>query len=173
MKEEDKKSLGIVCLATSLIMFISLLIYIALHPVESIKNNYYEISEEEFYSDDFEVNNYFEEETEFCDDLFYIVTVTKYNPTVDQCDSDPLITADGSFIDLEKLNNGELKWIAISRDLRSEFNYGDTVFLTGGIEGEFIVRDTMNPKWTSRVDILSPIGDSKGKWEDVCMFKKK
>ena len=83
-----------------------------------------------------------------------------------------MITADGSFIDLEKLNNGELKWIAVSRDLRSEFHYGDTVILTGGIEGEFVVRDTMNPKWKSRVDILSPIGDSKGKWIDVCMFKK-
>ena len=157
-------------------MLIGLLIYIALNPVKIVKDDYIKITEEEFYSDNLciRVNNYYEsEEDVFCDDLFYIVTVTKYNPTVDQCDSDPLITADGSFIDLEKLNNGELKWIAISRDLRSEFNYGDTVFLTGGIEGEFIVRDTMNPKWTSRVDILSPIGDSKGKWEDVCMFKKK
>lgn len=37
------------------------------------------------------------------------VTVTCYQPVESQCDSDPLITADGSKIDLKKLKNGEIK----------------------------------------------------------------
>ena len=42
---------------------------------------------------------------------------TTYNAEVNQCDSDPLTTADGSRIDLDKLANGQLRWCALSRDL--------------------------------------------------------
>lgn len=113
-------------------------------------------------------------EEEECD--VYKVTVTKYNPVPEQCDSDPLITADGSVIDTLQLRSGNLKWIAISRDLRKYFNYGDTVIIEsyeGEIDGEYVVRDTMNPRWTDRVDLLSPCGDSLGKWENVFIRKKK
>lgn len=104
------------------------------------------------------------------------VTVTKYNPVPEQCDLDPLVTADGSVIDTLQLMCGNLRWIAISRDLREFFNYGDTVIIEsseGEIDGEYVVRDTMNPRWINRVDLLSPYGDSLGKWENVFIRKKK
>lgn len=99
------------------------------------------------------------------------VTVTKYNPVKDQCDSDPLITADNSKICLNKLNSGKLKWIAISRDLRKHFKYGEKVIIKcdhdPSINGEYEVHDTMNPRYTKTIDLLSPIGDTKGKWKNV------
>ena len=106
------------------------------------------------------------------------IIATKYNPVKEQCDSDPLITADGSKINLKKLNSRELHWLAVSRDLLQEcgYHYGDTVIVVSDdpqIDGkEFVIRDTMNPRWTKRIDILSPIGDSLGKWENLCMYKK-
>ena len=56
------------------------------------------------------------EEDEFIED-WSKVTVTVYNPVMEQCDSTPLITADNSEIDLKKLKQGKLKWVAVSRDL--------------------------------------------------------
>lgn len=174
MKQETKDKFGIICFFMSVIAFLGLLIHIALNPIERPEptTTYIVFDEEDYYDFEEEVEEFFEGDEE--NDVIHIVTVTKYNPTVDQCDSDPLITADGSFIDTVKLKNREIKWIAISRDLRSVFQYGDTVVLsgTGSNDGEYIVRDTMNPKWKSRVDILSPVGDSKGMWEDAFLYKK-
>ena len=45
------------------------------------------------------------------------VTITTYNAVRSQCDSSPLITADGTKIDYRKLKSGEQKIVAISRDL--------------------------------------------------------
>lgn len=99
------------------------------------------------------------------------VTATVYNPVESQCDSDPLITADNSKIDLDKLNSGQLKWIAISRDLREHFKYGSKVRIKcktdPSINGVYEVRDCMNPRFTSRIDILKPIGHTKGRWENI------
>lgn len=63
----------------------------------------------------------------------YVVTATVYNATVSQCDSSPLKTADGSKIDIVKLNNNELHWIAISQDLLKNggFKYGDRIMVSG------------------------------------------
>lgn len=91
-----------------------------------------------------------------------IVLATKYNPVKEQCDEDPLVTADNSKIDLNRLDNHQLKWIAISRDLRGRYNYGDTIILESNnenINGEWVVRDTMNPRFKSRIDILAPLND--------------
>lgn len=99
------------------------------------------------------------------------VTVTKYNPVREQCDEDPLITADNSKICLNKLNAGKLKWVAVSRDLREHFKYGEKVIIKcdhdPSINGEYEVHDTMNPRYTRTIDLLSPIGDTKGKWKNV------
>lgn len=45
------------------------------------------------------------------------VTLTVYHPVESQCDNTPLITANGTKIDLEKLKNGEIKYCAVSRDV--------------------------------------------------------
>ena len=99
-----------------------------------------------------------------------VVTITKYNPTKEQCDMDPLVTADNSKIDLRKLNSGELRWIAVSRDLRKHFPYGSKVIIHSEdpeISGIWEVHDTMNERWKNRIDLLRPIGETKGKWKNI------
>ena len=106
-----------------------------------------------------------------------LVTVTRYNPVINQCDEDPLITADNSEINLRKLKNEELRWVAISRDLLGEFSYGDTIKLAcqadPSINGTYTIHDCMNKRWRNRVDILTHIESNHGcgKWEDVKLTK--
>lgn len=45
------------------------------------------------------------------------VKITCYQPTKTQCHGNPLITADGSVINLDKLKTGKIRWCAVSRDL--------------------------------------------------------
>lgn len=82
------------------------------------------------------------------------VAVTCYQPLESQCDSDPLVTADGSKINLKKLKNKEIKWCAVSRDLLWLFpkDKPKRVHIEGF--GDYEVRDVMNKKWNHRVDIL-------------------
>ena len=86
------------------------------------------------------------------------VTLTCYQPVEEQCNSDYLHTADNSFIDLKKLKKGELKWVAISRDLLYLFPLGSKVKITdettGKCYGTYIVKDKMNKRWDHRMDIL-------------------
>ena len=104
------------------------------------------------------------------------VTVTQYNPVVLQCDEDPLVTADNSKIDLEKLRRGQIRWVAVSRDLLDRYSYGNIIELTvvkgnKRINGRYIVHDTMNPRFTNRVDILTPVGAPMDIWSDVKIRK--
>lgn len=88
----------------------------------------------------------------------HVVTATYYNPVESQCSSNPLITADGSKINLKKLKEGKLRWIAISRDLRENYKYGDIVIIESDdyrLSGEWIVRDTMNSRFKMRIDFLT------------------
>lgn len=105
---------------------------------------------------------------------YFIVTATVYNPVVGQCDDNPLETADTSIIDLDKLNSGELKWIAVSRDLLGDFNYGDKVILISEdpeINGVYEIHDTMNKRFKNTIDILRPVGETLGKWSNVVIKK--
>ena len=101
------------------------------------------------------------------------VTVTTYNPTRAQTDSTPNQTADGTIIKPWKAT--DYRYVALSRDLISRwggpFEYGDYIVIEGtdGWDGVYQVRDTMNPKWVKRVDILTT--DSKFKYTDVKMYK--
>lgn len=91
------------------------------------------------------------------------VLATKYNPVPEQCDSDPLITADNSKIDLDMLSKHNLRWIAVSRDLLSIFNYGDTITVHSDnhkLNGDWIIHDTMNKRFTNRIDFLVPLNDN-------------
>jgi len=106
------------------------------------------------------------------------VTVTQYHPVTKQCDGDPLITADNSKINLSHLKKGRIRWVAVSRDLLKVYKYGDTVELTvesgnRKINGRYVIHDTMNPRWTNRVDILTPIGEPVSKWTNVHIKKIK
>ena len=101
------------------------------------------------------------------------VTVTTYNPTRSQTDSTPNQTADGTII--KPWMATQYRYIALSRDLLSRwggpFEYGDYVVIEGtdGWDGVYQVRDTMNTKWTNRVDILTT--NSKFKYTNVKMYR--
>ena len=101
------------------------------------------------------------------------VTVTVYNPVIEQCDSTPLTTADNSEIDMRKLKQGKLKWVAVSRDLlkNGKVKYGDRIRLKckdKSLSGVYTVHDTMNPRWEKRVDILAHQDNrTYGKQENV------
>ena len=101
------------------------------------------------------------------------VTVTTYNPTRSQTDSTHNQTADGTIIKPWKAT--QYRYVALSRDLLSRwggpFEYGDYVIIEGtdGWDGVYQVRDTMNPKWVKRVDILTT--NSMFKYTDVKMYK--
>ena len=110
---------------------------------------------------------------EYSNKISYRVTVTTYNPTKAQCDDTPNITADGTRIKPWKATS--YRYVALSRDLLSRwggpFDYGDYVILegTGSWDGIYQVRDTMNPKWTNRVDILTT--DSRFKYTNITLYK--
>lgn len=73
------------------------------------------------------------------------VTVTAYNPTTDQCDSDPLIAAS-----MRKVRSGT---IAVSRDLFDQgWVFGRKVRIEG--IGIFEINDLMNKRFTQRIDIF-------------------
>ena len=105
--------------------------------------------------------------------ISYKVTVTTYNPTKAQCDDIPHITADGTHFKTWKASS--YRYVALSRDLLSRwggpFEYGDYIIIegTGDRDGVYQVRDTMNPKWTNRVDILTT--NSRFKYDNITMYK--
>ena len=109
----------------------------------------------------------------FSNKISYKVTVTTYNPTRSQCDDTPHITADGTHFKTWKASS--YRYVALSRDLLSRwggpFNYGDYIVIegTGERDGVYQVRDTMNPKWTNRVDILTT--NSRFKYDNITMYK--
>ena len=105
--------------------------------------------------------------------IAFNVTVTTYNPTRAQCDDTPNITADGTRFHTWKASS--YRYVALSRDLLSRwggpFEYGDYIVIEGtdGRDGIYQVRDTMNPRWTNRVDILTT--NSRFKYDNIVMYK--
>lgn len=89
------------------------------------------------------------------------VTLTYYQPVKAQCDNSPLVTADGSKINLHHLKSNRIKWCAISRDLLYLFpkNKPKRVYIEG--YGIYEVHDIMNKRHTHRIDILIHPKDSK------------
>lgn len=96
----------------------------------------------------------------------YIVTV--YNAVSNQCSGNHLITADGSIIDPQKVENGTIKWVAVSRDmLKDGYKYGDKIEIISEdplISGIYEIHDTMAKRFTKRIDILMPRKIKTGKW---------
>lgn len=85
-------------------------------------------------------------------------TITYYQPTKEQCGSNPLVTADGSRIDLAKLERGEIKWCAVSPDL---YKKGGRIWIDG--MGVYEIHDKTSARHHAWVDILiSPNHKPKG-----------
>jgi 3D (Asp-Asp-Asp) domain-containing protein len=97
------------------------------------------------------------------------VTVTMYHPVSQQTDSTPNILADGTRIRVHKAS--EYRFIAVSRNLLSRYggwlDYGDFILLKGtdGKDGMYQVRDTMNPRFVNRIDILESPGTKPYKFD--------
>ena len=114
-------------------------------------------------------------DTQYTNKISYNVTVTTYNPTKEQTDSTPNITADGTKFKTWRAT--DYRYVALSRDLLSRwggpFEYGDYIVIEGTKNGKwdgiYQVRDTMNPKWVNRVDILTT--NSRFKYDNVIMYK--
>lgn len=110
----------------------------------------------------------------------YEVKGTHYNAVAEQCDESPLTTADMSHIDLEQLEDGELRWVALSRDMLSRwggpFSYGDTIYVhhdQPDLRGPWIVHDCMNARYSKRIDFLMALGDKiPGKSRCILISKK-
>ena len=103
------------------------------------------------------------------------VTVTMYQPIREQTDSTPNILADGTRIRVHKAS--DYKFIAVSRNLLKRFggwlDYGDFVLLHGTFtkDGFYQVRDTMNPRFVNRIDILESPGVKPYKYVDATIIK--
>lgn len=115
---------------------------------------------------------YQEEETDETEVWDGTVTLTVYNPVPEQCDEDPLTTADNSQIDLGQLKKENIKWIAVSRDLLAYFSYGDKVKITcpgdPSLSGVYELHDTMHKRFKKCVDVLAhPDNRTTGKYKNV------
>ena len=103
------------------------------------------------------------------------VTVTMYQPVSYQTDSTPNILADGTRIRTHSAS--DYKFIAVSRNLLKrfggQFQFGDFVLLQGTYtkDGFYQVRDTMNPRFVDRIDILESPGVKPYKYEKAKIVK--
>jgi hypothetical protein len=104
------------------------------------------------------------------------ITVTYYHATIQQCDNDPNITADGSKIN--PITAGSLRYCALSRDLLKpwggSFDYGDVIKLEGAglYSGYWTVRDTMPLYQKKRIDLLFSLGKHGRSYEGAVISKK-
>ena len=103
-------------------------------------------------------------------------TATVYNATPEQCGDHPTITASGRKIEGDV---SSLRILAMERTMmaRHGIAYGDTVLVKGaGIyDGEWIVEDTMHPRYAGqdKIDFLVPDDVRLGKWDNVKIYKKR
>ena len=93
------------------------------------------------------------------------VTLTTYNAVASQCDNTPLITADGTKIDVKKLKKGKMRYCGVSRDLVWCIPVGSVVHIEG--HGYYEVRDTMNERFDHYIDILQHTSQKNFKKEKI------
>ena len=104
-------------------------------------------------------------------DVFKQVSLTTYTTDSNETDSTPLITASG--FKLDSLNPKKHRVIAISRDLKELFSFGDKVILSnaGKYNGIWFIHDLMNKKWKNKIDILINPNDRQMSLEKVVISK--
>jgi len=101
------------------------------------------------------------------------VKATMYHPVEAQCDSDPLITADGS--EIHPYLVSDWNWIAVSQDLLKRnggiFEYGDQVYIRGTHkDGIYTIRDCMHKRKTNQIDFLESIGTNQYMYDDIEIY---
>jgi 3D (Asp-Asp-Asp) domain-containing protein len=102
-----------------------------------------------------------------------VVTVTTYTPTVEECDSTPLITASG--FKINERNPRRHRIVAVSRDLKRKYKFGTKLRIKGAgkYDGTYTVRDVMNKRFRKRIDILVGKKDKQTKVKKVKVYKIK
>ncbi len=98
-----------------------------------------------------------------------IVTLTTYKASETETDSTPNITASGFKI----TNPKKHKIIAVSRDLKRKYKFGQRVRITGAgkYNGTYRVHDLMNKRYRKRIDILIGHNDKQTKLKKVKIYK--
>lgn len=102
-------------------------------------------------------------------------TATVYNAVPEQCNEQPAVTASGRRITGDV---AALRWLAMECTMmeRHGIHYGDTVLVkgAGAYDGEWVVEDTMHPRWAGqdRVDFLVPESVRLGRWEGVEIYRR-
>jgi 3D (Asp-Asp-Asp) domain-containing protein len=104
-------------------------------------------------------------------DVLKQVSLTTYTTDSNETDSTPLITASG--FKLDSLNPKKHRVIAISRDLKELFSFGDKVMLSnaGKYNGIWFIHDLMNKKWKNKIDILINPNDRQMSLKGVVISK--
>ncbi len=107
------------------------------------------------------------------------VVATMYKPSSYYTDSTPDVLADGTRINIHKVEH--LRYVALSRNLLKRwggpFEYGDFIVVEGADDhrgnhnGIWQVKDTMNKRWVDRIDFLVPLGTKNFKY-DVVTIKR-
>jgi len=100
-----------------------------------------------------------------------VVSLSTYRADTAETDSTPLITASG--FKLDSLNPNKHRVIAISRDLKELFSFGDKVKLTnaGKFDGIWIIHDVMNKRYKNKIDILINHSDRQMSLKGVVISK--
>ena len=100
-----------------------------------------------------------------------VVSLTTYKADTSETDSTPLVTASG--FKLDSLNPKKHRVIAISRDLKELFAFGDKVILTnaGKFNGVWFVHDVMNKRYKNKIDILINSSDRQFSLKGVLISK--
>ena len=86
----------------------------------------------------------------------YTLTATKYYPGHNGMGT---ITASGSKVNINSLNSGKIRWVALSHDLLKTFKYGDTIVVYSDnpyLNGLWIVKDKMHKRWKHKIDFMFP-----------------
>ena len=83
---------------------------------------------------------------------------TKYYPT-------GRATASGAIPDYQKINSGDIRWVALSRDMFDKgYKMNDTIFVESDnprVVGFWVVKDKMGPKHHDAIDFLMTKENSK------------
>tara|TARA_R110002110_G_scaffold27139_6_gene99075 strand:- start:462 stop:1034 length:573 start_codon:yes stop_codon:yes gene_type:complete len=104
------------------------------------------------------------------------IVVTMYHPVPSQTDDTPNITADGTVIKIKRAS--EYNYVAVSRNMLVRnggfLRFGDYVWVDAGKKsGVYQVKDTMNARFTNRIDILETPGVKPYKYDDASLRRIK
>ena len=145
------------------------------------KTVYHEEMHEVYENESKELYTKVEKIKSYINDLYhgqsYLVTLTGYHPVVEQCDSTPDITADGTKISVDIARNYRIA--ALSRDMLKRwggpFKYGDLILVKGtrnGIyDGLYQIRDTMHQRHKNWIDVLLTPGDKSTIQDNILIYK--